>query len=116
MFKDPRKYPKNWILDGCKGRDPRMIRSLLLGEGALERFNEKLQAKYKEIKDKEVRCEILYGDDSDIILVGYGITSRGPSFARFGRLSVRMLKFSFAAMISFSVSPVAAATSLSVNR
>ncbi|MBU4376315.1 MAG: 3-methyl-2-oxobutanoate dehydrogenase subunit beta, partial [Candidatus Omnitrophica bacterium] len=69
-------HKKDWILDGCKGREPRMIRSLLLEEGALERFNEKLQAKYREIKDKEVLCEILYGDDSDIMLVGYGTTSR----------------------------------------
>jgi len=70
------KIEKNWILDGCKGRRPRVIKSLLLGEGELERFNEKLQKKYEEIKDKEVRCEILYGDDSKIMLVAYGTTSR----------------------------------------
>jgi 2-oxoglutarate ferredoxin oxidoreductase subunit alpha len=67
---------KDWILDGCKGRKPRIIRSLLLEEGELEKLNEKLQKKYKEIKDKEVRCEILYGDDSRIMLVAYGTTSR----------------------------------------
>lgn len=67
---------KDWILDGCKGRKPRFIKSLLLGEGELERFNQKLQKKYKDIKDKEVRCEILYGDDSSIVLVAYGTTSR----------------------------------------
>ena len=67
---------KDWILDGCKGREPRVIKSLLLGDGELERFNEKLQKKYSQIKDKEVRCEILYGDDSDIMLVSYGSVSR----------------------------------------
>ena len=67
---------KDWVLDGCKGREPRIIRSLLLEEGSLERLNEKLQKKYKEIKDKEVRCEILHGDDSEIMLVAYGTTSR----------------------------------------
>ncbi|NQT75113.1 MAG: 3-methyl-2-oxobutanoate dehydrogenase subunit beta, partial [Candidatus Omnitrophica bacterium] len=67
---------KGWVLDGCKGRSPRIIRSLLLEEGALERLNEKLQKKYAEIKDKEVKCEILYGDDAKIMLVAYGTTSR----------------------------------------
>lgn len=67
---------KDWILDGCGGRRPRIIRSLLLEKGSLEEFNRKLQKKYREIKDKEVRCEILYGDDSDIMLVAYGTTSR----------------------------------------
>ena len=67
---------KNWVLDGCKGRKPRIIRSLLLGEGELERFNQKLQKKYEEIKEKEVRCEVLYRDDSEIMLVAYGTTSR----------------------------------------
>ena len=67
---------KDWILNGCKGRKPRIIRSLLLGEGELERFNQKLQKKYEEIKEKEVRCEVLYGDDSETILVAYGTTSR----------------------------------------
>ena len=67
---------KDWVLDGCKGREPRKIRSLLLEEGSLEALNRKLQKKYKEIKDKEVRCEILYGDDSDIMVVAYGTTSR----------------------------------------
>ncbi|MDP8229845.1 MAG: 3-methyl-2-oxobutanoate dehydrogenase subunit VorB [Candidatus Gorgyraea atricola] len=67
---------KDWVLDGCKGRKPRVIKSLLLGDGELERFNEKLQKRYEEIKEKEVRCEILHGDDSEIMIVSYGTTSR----------------------------------------
>ncbi|MFA5389200.1 MAG: 3-methyl-2-oxobutanoate dehydrogenase subunit VorB [Candidatus Omnitrophota bacterium] len=67
---------KDWILDGCKGREPRIIKSLFLSDGALEQFNLKLQEKYKEIKDKEQRCEVLYGDDSEIMLVAYGTPSR----------------------------------------
>jgi 2-oxoglutarate ferredoxin oxidoreductase subunit alpha len=74
---DPRsKIKKDWVLDGCKGRKSRMIRSLLLEEGELERFNERLQKKYSQIKDTEVRCEVLYGADSKIMLVAYGSTSR----------------------------------------
>lgn len=67
---------KDWILDGCKGRKPRIIRSLLLGNGELEQFNERLQKKYNEIKNKEVRCEILHGEDSKVMLVAYGTVSR----------------------------------------
>ena len=67
---------KDWILDGCKGRKPRIIKSLILSEPELEKFNLKLQKKYKEIKDEEQRCEVLYGDDSEIMLVAYGTPSR----------------------------------------
>jgi 2-oxoglutarate ferredoxin oxidoreductase subunit alpha len=67
---------KDWILDGCKGRQPRVIKSLFLGEGELERFNNELQKKYIEIKNKEVRCEVLHGEDSRIMLVAYGTVSR----------------------------------------
>jgi len=67
---------KDWILDGCKGRKPRIIKSLILSESELEKFNLKLQKKYNEIKDKEQRCEVLYGEDSEIMLVAYGTPSR----------------------------------------
>jgi len=67
---------KDWILDGCKGRKPRVIKSLILKEAELEKFNLKLQKRYSEIKDKEQRCEVLYGDDSEIMLVAYGTPSR----------------------------------------
>ena len=67
---------KDWILDGCKDRKPRIIRSLLLADDELEKLNLKLQKKYQDIKDKETRCEVLYGDDSEIMLVAYGTTSR----------------------------------------
>jgi len=67
---------KDWILDGCKDRAPRIIRSLLLGEGELEEFNNKLQQKYLLIKSRETRCEILYGEDSRVMLVSYGTSAR----------------------------------------
>ena len=67
---------KDWILDGCKNRAPRIIRSLFLGEGELERLNQRLQLKYRKIAEEETRSEVLYGDDSAIILVAYGTMSR----------------------------------------
>jgi len=76
---NPRLTPqtkKDWVLDGCKDRKPRIIKSLFLKEAELEKLNLKLQKKYKEIRDTEQRYEILYGDDSDIMLVAYGTPSR----------------------------------------
>lgn len=67
---------KEWALTGCKGRKPRLIKSLYLDDGALEAFNNKLQAKYKTIKEKETRYEAINTDDAEIILVGYGSVAR----------------------------------------
>lgn len=67
---------KPWALTGCKGRKPNIIRSLLLQEGALEEHNKKLQAKYKSIKDTEIRVEAINTKDSDMILVAYGSVAR----------------------------------------
>ncbi len=75
--KDQRpKTKKDWILNGCKGRRPRVIRSLLLENGELESLNEKLQEKYRHIKDNEALHEVLYGEDCEVMLVSYGTTSR----------------------------------------
>lgn len=68
--------PKDWALTGRKGREQNIARSLWLGEGALERHNEKLQAKYREIQAKEVRCEEYRVEDAEIIIVAYGIVAR----------------------------------------
>ena len=70
------KADRDWILDGCKGRKPRFIKSLFLKERELEKLNLKLQKKYKEIKETEQRSEILYEKDSEIMLVAYGTPSR----------------------------------------
>ncbi|MCM8798224.1 MAG: 3-methyl-2-oxobutanoate dehydrogenase subunit VorB [Candidatus Omnitrophica bacterium] len=69
-------YPKDWALTGCLGRKPRIIRSLLLGEGELERHNQKLQEKFKSISEKEVRFERLYLEDAEFVLIAYGTVSR----------------------------------------
>ena len=75
---------KDWVLDGCKGRKSRVIKSLLLGEGQLEALNKKLQKKYDVIKKKEQRCEVLHEKDSDVFLVAYGTVARiaAPCIAR----------------------------------
>jgi 2-oxoglutarate ferredoxin oxidoreductase subunit alpha len=67
---------KTWILDGCKDRDPRVIKSLYMGDGELEMRNSLLQKKYKMMKNKEVRFESHYTEDSEVLIVAFGIVER----------------------------------------
>jgi 2-oxoglutarate ferredoxin oxidoreductase subunit alpha len=46
---------KPWALTGAKGRDPRLIRSLFLVEGDLEKHNAVLQNEYRRITEQEQR-------------------------------------------------------------
>lgn len=67
---------KDWILDGCRGREPRVIRSLCMGEGELEGRNIILQKKYTRMNSREVKFEDYFTDDAEIILVAFGIAAR----------------------------------------
>jgi len=67
---------KDWVLDGCKNREPRCVRSLLMGDGDLEAHNWDLKKKYDAITKAEVRCETQGLDDAEIILVAFGISAR----------------------------------------
>lgn len=67
---------KPWALTGCKGRKPNIVKSFYMIEGDLEKFNLKLQEKYKVILEKEQKYEGLFLDDAEIVLVAYGTTSR----------------------------------------
>jgi 2-oxoglutarate ferredoxin oxidoreductase subunit alpha len=69
-------HEKDWVLDGCGGREPRVIKSLYMGEGELEKMNSILQRKYQKMKDKEVKFESYYIDDAEIILVAFGTSAR----------------------------------------
>lgn len=80
------KFKKPWALTGCKDREPNIIRSLYLKEGALEQLNLKLQKKYKVIQSKEQRYESVNADDAKIILVAYG------SMARIAKAAMQKLR------------------------
>ena len=69
-------YDRSWILDGAKGREPRSVKSLLMGEGDLERHNRKLEKKFKKIAENETRFETYLTEDADIILVAFGVSAR----------------------------------------
>ncbi|WP_373897515.1 3-methyl-2-oxobutanoate dehydrogenase subunit VorB [Haloimpatiens sp. FM7315] len=69
---------KTWAANGLNGREKHnVINSLYLKPEDLEKHNIKLQEKYKEIKEKEVRYELYNCEgNKDIIIVAYGTTSR----------------------------------------
>jgi 2-oxoglutarate/2-oxoacid ferredoxin oxidoreductase subunit alpha len=67
---------KCWVLDGCRNREPRVIKSLYMGDGELEMRNNLLQKKYGEMKNKEVRFESYYIEDAEVVIVAFGIVAR----------------------------------------
>jgi 2-oxoglutarate ferredoxin oxidoreductase subunit alpha len=68
---------KDWILDGCKGREPKALFSMLLGQkGELYHHNLDLQKKYDRIAAEELRWETISVDDADMVVVAYGTAAR----------------------------------------
>ncbi|MFO7599148.1 MAG: 3-methyl-2-oxobutanoate dehydrogenase subunit VorB [Candidatus Desulfacyla sp.] len=68
---------KDWILDGCKGRAPRAIYSMLLGQqGELYKHNLHLQEKYDRIAAEELRWETKQTEDAEVVIVAYGTAAR----------------------------------------
>ena len=57
-------------------RERNIITSVDLDPNAFERFNHKLQAKYKQLEEKEVRCEMFECEDAEYLLVAYGSSAR----------------------------------------
>jgi 2-oxoglutarate ferredoxin oxidoreductase subunit alpha len=69
--------PKTWATTGTKGQRPKnIINSLALDPAELEKHNFKLQKKYDEMKEKEVRYELYNMEKPVMVLVSYGTTSR----------------------------------------
>lgn len=75
-YRAPKLPVKSWILDGSRGRKPRVIRTLCMGQGELERNNRILQKKYETIRRKEVRFETFAIDDAKLIVVAFGVAAR----------------------------------------
>jgi len=75
--------PKDWILTGTSGRSPRLVKSLYLKDGEMERQNWKLFEKYGRMKREEPRFETTPDQDSELTVVAFG------SAARVGKSAVR---------------------------
>jgi len=67
---------KPWALTGCCGRDPNMIRSLLLDPDVMEDLNLRLNAKYQAICSTEKRWEETETADAEVLTVAYGTAAR----------------------------------------
>ncbi|ALO14029.1 2-oxoglutarate oxidoreductase subunit KorA [Salinivirga cyanobacteriivorans] len=67
----------DWATTGkTKNRDKIVATSLELQSELQEKFNHKLQDKYREIEANEVRYETTMVDDAEYLLVAYGSSSR----------------------------------------
>jgi len=68
---------KDYILDGCQNRDPRIVKSLfLIPVDSLVKHNIHLQEKYKKIQKEVNLVETIDTEDAELVIVAYGITAR----------------------------------------
>ncbi|GAB4490476.1 MAG: 3-methyl-2-oxobutanoate dehydrogenase subunit VorB [Thermodesulfovibrionales bacterium] len=75
-YRQPKLPKKDWVLDGCMGRKPRVVRSLCMGQGELEQRNLKLLAKYDVIRKNEVMFDQHDLAGARLIVVAFGIAAR----------------------------------------
>jgi len=77
-YKPILKLPeKDYILNGCKGRQPRIVKSLFLyPTDSLMKHNIDLNEKYKKIQKDLNLVETIKTEDAELIIVAYGITAR----------------------------------------
>ncbi len=76
QLESPPLPDKDWITTGNQGREPRVIKSLYLGEGELEKHCWRLHEKFLKIKEKEVLCEKYMLDDAELVVVAFGSAAR----------------------------------------
>jgi pyruvate/2-oxoacid:ferredoxin oxidoreductase alpha subunit len=67
---------KPWAVKGTAETRKNLISSIFLEPDDLEDHIHKLEAKYRRAQELESRWELYNTDDAEILVVGYGITSR----------------------------------------
>jgi 2-oxoglutarate ferredoxin oxidoreductase subunit alpha len=68
---------KPWATNGKpSARERNIITSLYIQPEKMEEVNRRLQAKYKFIKEEEVRCELVSSEDAEVMVVAYGLAAR----------------------------------------
>jgi 2-oxoisovalerate ferredoxin oxidoreductase alpha subunit len=67
---------KPWAVQGTPATRKNLVSSIFLEPDQLEAHQRKLEAKYRRASEVEARCELYDAADADVLLVGYGITSR----------------------------------------
>ncbi len=71
-----KEVSKPWATTGCKGREKNIINSLYLDPAVLEKHNDKLQEKYRQITENEQRVDMYEMDDAELAIVSFGIAAR----------------------------------------
>lgn len=73
-----RKIPEHtWAATGTGGkRKPNIINSLYIDAAPLEEHNNRLQAKYNEIREKEVKVESQGIEDAEVVFAAFGTVAR----------------------------------------
>lgn len=67
----------SWAATGKKkNRERHILTSLELQSEKQELHNQKLQAKYKQMEEEDVRFELINCDDAEYILVAFGVSAR----------------------------------------
>jgi len=67
---------KPWAVQGTPATQKNLVSSIFLEPDQLEAHQRKLEAKYRRASEVEARCELYDAADADVLLAGYGITSR----------------------------------------
>ncbi len=71
------KVAKPWATVGKpKSRERNIITSLHIQPELMEQINLRLQEKYRVIREREVRYELVETDDAEYLIVGYGLAAR----------------------------------------
>jgi 2-oxoglutarate/2-oxoacid ferredoxin oxidoreductase subunit alpha len=88
---------KDWILDGCKGRKPRVVKTLHLHPPeSLMDHNRHLVEKYAKIEAELQMAEEYLCDDAEVIVTAYGATARmakaAVNMARDAGMNVGLLR------------------------
>jgi 2-oxoglutarate ferredoxin oxidoreductase subunit alpha len=79
ILPEPIEYEpdKPWATRGkTSGRERNILTSLYIQSEDMEKRNLKLQAKYEEIRENEVRFEEYLTEDAEYIIVAFGLSSR----------------------------------------
>lgn len=73
-----RKLPvKDWVVRGrAEGESQKIVKSLYLGDGEMEKFHWKMHARYQELASCETMWEEMYTDDAKLIVTAFGSTAR----------------------------------------
>ena len=67
---------KPWAVKGTAATRKNLVCSIFLEPDDLEVHQRHLESKYRSVQEQETRWELYDAADADILLVGYGITSR----------------------------------------